>query len=264
MIFFDASETREGSRISRLVEVGQLTIGLEAMTGADMLISPLDLSLPVTLKPGLVLHKKVLQQHCAAGWLVQRKSGMDLVHSIPSLTLNILPRMRVWSEWCWLLSTGWHDRNDSGNVIFGGNQLPTETAWSGLQGSLLAWQLDGGYYASLANDALVVPWLEQVDSTLQTWHDQGGRPDKWVSHKPTREVLRADNEPALAILMALPGIGITKARACLAIWGSLAVCLMWLSDPELYELDPDLYPSGIGLKTVQSIKECLGGTVSRC
>lgn len=262
MIFFDASETRKGSRVGELVEIGQLTIGLEAMTGGDMLISPLDLSLPITLNPDLILHKTVLQQHCMAGWLVQRKSGLDLVHSIPSLTQNILPRMRVWSKWCWLLSTGWYERNDSSNVSFGGNRLATEVAWNALQGGLLAWQLDGGYYASLANDALVAPWLEQVDSMLQDWHDQGGRPDKWVSHKPTREVLRADNEPALAVLMALPGIGITKARACLAIWETAVVSLLWLSQPELYEVDPDLYPDGIGLKTVQAINVCLGGAIS--
>lgn len=262
MIYFDMSEVRYGSRMAGILEdVGQSVSGLEAATGADLLVSPLDEpGMPYALTPGLKLHEMILHEHCTAGWLVQRKSGRDLINSINRLTSKILPRMRQHSEQCWLLATGEHVHNREGIAVVNG--LETGVPWLALQGALLSWQLDGGYYALLANDDLIILWLELVIRRLRDWYAQGGRPDKWVSHKPTRDVLRADNEPALAVLIALPGIGMKKARACLAVWGTAATCLFWLSDVELYQADPDLYPEGVGLGTVQGIRECLGGTLT--
>ena len=120
--------------------------------------------------------------------------------------------------------------------------------------------LDGGYYDLIGSDGLVLPWLQNAEGRLAAWRRQGGRPDKVVARRPTRDVLLSDKDNcALAVLAALPGIGEVKARACLDVWGDLGVALMWLSDPDLY--DKDLYPAGIGRKTLENIATCFQGSL---
>jgi hypothetical protein len=140
---------------------------------------------------------------------------------------------------CWLLATGWYGCNAGGNVLVTRNQIETRTSWNALNGMLMAWQLDGGYYDLVGDDELVLPWLENAERRLGEWQATDGR-------------------------TALPGIREKRARVCLEweSWGGdLSTILMWLSNPDIY--DADLYPPGIGRKTVERIHECLGGGLMR-
>lgn len=90
MIFYDPTEGRDNTCLSQeIIKLGRPLEGLEAQTGADLLISPLDDILPsnVNRPPGSLL----LRKHCEAGMLVQRKSGRDMLNSIPRLA-EILQR----------------------------------------------------------------------------------------------------------------------------------------------------------------------------
>jgi hypothetical protein len=264
VIFYDASEVRSNSRVSRslLDSDAQSVVGLEAATGTDFLVSALDgPPLPDNLKPGVRPHEIALRRHL--GMLVQRKSGRDLPNSVPRLTSEVLPRMQAASPaWgCWLLATGCYGRNRAGNVTVGCNRLETEWLWNALNGALAAWQLDGGYYDVVGDDELVVPWLERAEVRLVEWQREG-RPDRVTLRQPTRDVQLSDKDHcALVVLAALPGIGEKRARACLETWGDLSTALMWLSDPDLHE--DGLYPPGIGPKTLESVRDCLGGQLQR-
>jgi hypothetical protein len=269
MIFYDSSEARDRSRVADALAASNAksVVGLERETGADFLISAASGLLPAHLKPGVLPHRLALEKHLACGLLVQRKSGQDLVSSVSILTSNILPRMReAKPRWgCWLLATGWYGRNAKGNVVVTRNQIETRTSWNALNGALMAWQLDGGYYDLVGDDELVLPWLENADWRLGEWQATDGRPIKVIPRVPVRDVQLSDKDNcALAVLTALPGIREKRARVCLEweSWGGdLSTILMWLSNPDIY--DADLYPPGIGRKTVERIHECLGGGLMR-
>jgi ERCC4-type nuclease len=256
MIFYDVSEQRVNSTV-KLDSVAYSVLGLEAATGSDILVTPLeDRKMPDRIDLDILPHKMVLTDHCAAGFLIQRKSGRDLVGSVPRLTSEILPRMREWSPQCWLLATGSYGINHMGNVVVAGTE--TGMNWKAFNQSLMSWQLDGGYFQILQDDIMVPHWLQQVDATVKEWHQCGGRPDKYVFRQPTRAVVYEHDRCDLAVLAALPGIGPKKAQLCLDTWGTVSVALEWLTNKQLYGED---YPKGIGPKTMDKIIKCLGGGV---
>jgi len=141
MIYFDSTEAREDSKLAQsVINAGKGIQGLEAATGADILISPInDRELPADVRkpPGRILIRKFIK----GGFLIQRKSGGDYLSSIPNLD-SILHRMKQWDEAIpWLLVTGVF-RDHHGKVR--ANEHSTDWNWASAQGAKDAWQLRGG------------------------------------------------------------------------------------------------------------------------
>lgn len=253
--------------------------GLEATTGADFMVTPSQL--PAASPELISIHIKKFR-----AVLIQVKRGYDLSNSIGGRLLGSLARMReigADKNQCLLVSCGVFLPDRDGYVrdviprkSEGG--LPYVYAspifseprmqMTSLSTALAEWALFGGGYVPLHDDYALSPFLERLERLLIQARDE---PEKllWpevmrfeqAPDKPFREIkLVRDGRSLLA---ALPGIGPTKAQACADLWGSAADALPWLSDPDLYDKLPDSYPHGVGHKTVEKIRDFLGGTMQR-
>lgn len=255
MIVFDATEAKSNTRVPQAVlDSSQIIDGLEALTGADVLISPLSSpKLPDKLT-GAIPHRKMLEVHTKAGMLAQRKDGRDLLSSISDLD-EILARMLEWTGKVApvLLPIGLYTRNKNGKVKVG----PKSTRWnySSLLGAMTSWQSRGGR----------IDWLSDVGalpSWLKMWHDV---------HLPglasgTHMVVRRTTAQKLITydkwwtpLVTLRNIGPEKAKV-LAEWlpehrRTLAHAIVYLCDERNQGLDK---PPGFGPKTFDAARELFG------
>lgn len=224
MIFYDSSEGREGTRLSQTArDISRSIIGLEAQTGADLLISPLDMPLPdnVNRPPGSLL----LRKHTEAGMLVQRKSGGDLLNSIPKLT-NILQRMQNWSEMNWLLVCGKYWPNDSEEVVCEGRT--TGWQWVSLDGALNAWALRGGLISYQPDDDHGGYWLERWNDSIRKLEREH------VIPPPVQKIVGGmfDPHPWRTTLMSLPDCGEQLSREIANYCDSLAHSLWWMTETQ--------------------------------
>ena len=115
-IYYDPTESSMTSLLpASVIKSGAKITGFEEMTGADYLLSIYDKSLPSRLK-SIVPHKRLLKLHCGHhGILIQRKSGNDLLSSIPRLE-EIFNRMYKWTVNPVLLITGIFTQTKKGMV----------------------------------------------------------------------------------------------------------------------------------------------------
>jgi hypothetical protein len=166
-IFLDATEAREGTRLPQaVISAGEVVIGLESLTGADFIISPLsEPKLPSTLRD-CAPHRSMLAKHTRAGVLVQRKSGTDLLNSIPDLA-SIEQRMLEWSGRIgpYLLVTGVWEPSRGGKLLLNGQHTQGGYTYKSLLAALDWWQVRGGNVATLANDGCITSWTHH-------WHEQ--------------------------------------------------------------------------------------------
>jgi hypothetical protein len=258
MIFIEASEAREGTRLPRaVIESARVVRNLEAYTGADMLISPLsEPPMPDELtdsKP----RQLSLRKHCEAGLLIQRKSGRDLTNSIRDghLTNEVLSRMLQWTSAPWLLIEGNFLRDREGMVVVDG--YTTNTMWSQLQGAMEAWQLRGGYMTTppLPTESAVTEWVARWNSTkIYMW-----RKDMVLPPRKTQQVLvgaMVNEKPWRTTLASFPGIGPEKANDIADVCDNLWQAIQMLTDPKT--LVWDKRPKGIGKTTIRNIQAYLG------
>lgn len=242
MIYYDPTEGRDNTRLSQdILKIAKPIEGLEAQTGADLLISPLDDILPsnVNRPPGNML----LRKHCEAGMLVQRKSGRDLLNSIPRLA-EILQRMEQWKSISWLLVCGNFDYND-GNLKVNG--FPTDWSWGSYQGALDAWQLRGGYVHIEPTDDNGGIWLNR-------WNDNIKKMSR--EHVISRQVEKItggifDPHPWRVVLQGFPDCGPELSARIAEYCGSLASALWYMSTDESHI-------PGIGVKRKQQWRRWLG------
>lgn len=222
MIYIDHTEGRDNTRLSQsILDISKPIIGLETQTGADILITPLDEPLPpnVNIPPA----KPVLKRHCEAGMLIQRKSGGDLLGSIPKLT-DILQRMQQASPVCWLLICGRYENHD-GKIFCEGR--PTEWLWSSMKGATDAWQLRGGHLHEEFTDADGADWLAR-------WNRNIGKLNRdIIIGKPVQKIVGGmfDPMPWRSVLMALPDCGPELSQRIAEHCGSLAHSLWWITEP---------------------------------
>ena len=96
MIYYDSTEGRKRTLLPESIRnLGKSVIGLERMTGADLLVTPLGHPpLPSTLK-NTAPHKAKLLRLCQAGALVQRATGRDMLQHIKNME-QIIARMLPW------------------------------------------------------------------------------------------------------------------------------------------------------------------------
>ncbi len=226
MITVEASELSSDSRLPPISDSKSSTT-LEALTGADIMISPL--TIPCRTE-------KLLRVHIKAGaLLVQRKSGSDLVYSIGERINTALARMRSVGarQWqCILLSTGYYaPKFDNKNSIWVGT-LKADAAkgkpyiwWKDVPRSYLAFQTAlrhftyrGGVYIPLTCDDEIPSWCKCTEEELIAFHtgEMSVIKQVWPSAKsyPPDDPLPNDplQEPVLVkdarvIIAQIAGIG---------------------------------------------------------
>lgn len=254
MIFADPNELSSSTLVHpSLTERAKPLAGLEERTGADFLIDPIDSGIVSSVE-----HMD-LDRVCARSMLVQRKHGMDLVSSIADKRLfDAGKKMAQWTRRPWLAVIGSVYAMDDGNCQIG----PTKTSWkfSAVAGALDWWQdpqrTNGGIsFVQLEKD--FAAWVSAWEKRLAERMDED--PDEEKIDYQTRQT-----EPFpekwrwLATLETFPNIGRTKAIALGESFGHLADVLFWMSSPELYKADPDMYPKGIGMGTIMRFRRWLG------
>lgn len=206
MIYIDPTEARANTRLPGIViaEARELP-GLEAMTGADFLITPHDENVLIELK-NIPPHRKALQYHVDDGLLIQRKSGSDLLSSIHDLP-EIEWRMQEWSPNPWLLVTGLHQGTKGQTVVDGKSRY--KWRWSSVSGVLDAWQDRGGSVKSLRGDKDITWWLHAREKKCLDWLIT---PEMLIS-KVSRQALRRIEDNWYSTNRAFPvGIGLEMMK----------------------------------------------------
>lgn len=259
MLIIESSEAREGTRLpSAVIKAGEVVVGLEMLTGADFVISPLsEPKMPAKLKD-CAPHKRMLEKHTQAGVLVQRKSGTDLLNSLGDLHA-IEQRML---EWCgsvgpWLLTTGMLVVGSKGRLLLDGQIVPGGHSYKGVKAALDWWQLRGGGVATLASDVYITAWVKHWNEEML--HRLGESPERVVLDFPPAQALTSEDHWWTA-LAGVRGIGPDRAMAIAEWlpdeWQDLAHALCCLSDIESITLPGR--PKGVGVKTVQAVRDWLG------
>lgn len=183
MIAIDNSEL--ASRLPAIPDV-QVSNVLESLTGADILISPLQMPMTEVLLP----------RHIKAGALLaQRKSGADLPASIDSRLWTSLARMRATGarQWqCCLLLTGFYLPNtktgkvliitpefhQDGRVTFRTENYP-HMDYKSVQSSLRHWCWYGGVVHQLTCDDEIPGWCKVAEKRLMEKRKAGKTKEIW-------------------------------------------------------------------------------------
>lgn len=257
-IYFDPTEAKENTRLDpAIISAGAPLTGLERLTGADLLITPLSepkLEYPVAVnmkefdaiklhcgnespaeiakRESLPLPKiiqvtrfiKNLRKHIEAGCLVQRKTGRDLASSVPNLS-SILIRMQEWTDRPWLVFIGHvHEDAKTGNAVIDGQV--TGFNYHAVLGAIDAWQRRGGYYMPLTKDRDFIWWVNNTLNRLRS-----NEPDIMLNVRAAQQKLLAA-EAWQNLLAMFPGVGAVGAQAISDVFKNFPNAVSFLSDPE--------------------------------
>ncbi len=178
--------------------------GLEERTGADFLVSTLELPIVST---------ETLMQHCREGILIQRKTMPDLITSIrDGRLMRSLHRMLDSGPLHWLAITGQVSIDSkTGNAVMA-DSIAT-IAYMAYAGALDWYQLRGGHVAYHPQEGALIPWMMSWKKKLKTLKEQ---PVKTLLPRKPRQLLVG---PDLAGILAaiFPEIGPVKAKAVVDI-----------------------------------------------
>lgn len=213
-IYIDPTEARDDSRLpASIITSSHLLPGLEHTTGADILLTPLSSRLRDVTMGEAAPVRLALERHMAAGAvLVQRKSGGDLINSIPDLK-HIQQRMMEWAHpgGCWMVATG---IKQVGNDIVIGKRKYKDSAQS-VRGALKWWQIRGGNVELLGSDDDLPIW---VNSMLELVRRAAEEPNRGFARTNPVQRLSLEPENWVTTGRAFPtGIGRKKMEA-LAEW----------------------------------------------
>lgn len=266
MLYYDHTEGRKYSLLPESIrDLGKQITGLERLTGADLLITPLGYpELPPTLKSSRP-HRSKLLQLCQVGALIQRATGRDMFQHIKNAD-SIIARMQEWESISVLVSAGNYGRDKNGFATLKGRS--SKWRYSSLQGMILSWQAAGGIYVPLCHGGAMFEWVKGFGEWLTRRYNE---PEKeiMVSLKavrpivPLKEKRKEDGYPigrAVQLLASLRGIGEKHALTLLETFGTAGVALSILSSEQV--LTERMLPKGIGKLTATGVKEVLGGRIT--
>lgn len=247
MIFIDHTEARDGTRLpDGILAAAQVLPGLEAATGADLLLSPLDL--PLATLDGTLPARLAFGRHLASGMLVQRKSGLDFTASLGRLA-DHLHRMQRDCRLPMLVVVADLKVDRDGQCVVNGTA--SGYTFNAVLGALLWWQLRGGYVAVLPRDAAFIAW---VNVALHALRELRTEPVKHVVRMP-EQVLAEPNRAVEMLVGARIGLGPEKAQRLLAFCGgSLAWAWAYLTDEASVR---DHHLEGIGPTTIRKARELM-------
>jgi hypothetical protein len=282
VIYTDPTETRSGTRLPvNVIKVATNVAGLEAATGADFLLSPVEIvadkidpkiassildavnadmtdgdsQSPIHLSScvGCTLAEAVVSlsfiRAIRNGLLVQRKTGRDLTNSIPHLH-SIFTRMCRWTCQPWLLFVGDIKASRKGDAIVDGHN--SGYTYAALQGALETWQRSGGGITLLSRDSLVLDWCVRHQRRLNKESKTGKKIISVQMPNISRKYPWADT------LTTLPGIGGTNALALAKHYKTLAGCIVSVCDPGYPKFKTKPSGARIGPKTIQNVRAWLG------
>ena len=233
IIYADPTELRQRSRLSQEVQdIARVLPGLEEKTGADLLVTPLEMPAGTDY---------LLTKHCQQGLLIQRKTGGDLPSSVQDGRLyKSLHKMKEWTPMPWLVVCAHVFGKESGQSVIDGRD---SIQYSALIGALDWWSLRGGFYTILSGDQHLLWWLGQWPSRFKSLEH-----DKVIRKAHQSTVMGAGQVDTLC---TFPGVGSDKAEALME-GRTLAEALVWLADLEM----PG--PAGVGQKTKEAAYKYLG------
>jgi len=191
--FILADPSEERHLHSSVRELCKFVTGVEEITGADFIISPL--SIPFV--PALI------HRHARAGLCVQRKEVSDLVASISDgrLWLQLLRLLEI-SDLIYLLIIGDIKCDKMGNAVVDGRD--TQMKYQAIVSTIERWQLRGGYVTWLSRETLISHWAEMWHNALIDRESNDGKfPDR-VVRKPLQ--LLYPIPEVQKTLLTLPGI----------------------------------------------------------
>ena len=202
---FILADVTEGRYLSSPVqELCYFISGIEELTGADFVISPLEI--PHT-------SEALIRRHAVKGLCVQRKDISDLAASLrpdDNRLWNQLLRMRQVSPLPWLLVIGDLKCNKDGKAILDGRE--SDWNYSSLQGGLDFWQMRGGFMSWISRDSLMADWCN-------IWHNRLIEKEKagasWMEFGVVRPVPQTlyPVPDVQRTLLTFPGIGADRAEA---------------------------------------------------
>lgn len=267
MIIYDADEARH----LVMPKAWKAHDELEAWTGADYLVSPL--TLPYHSQTLLGKHLK------AGGFLVQRKTGLDMVNSMAD-SGNLWDLLERMLRFCRqyhpgarpaqrvVLGLGMFYAQQDGSLRVNSKTAKRANFWQ-LQGAIeRVFERDCTYVAVSAGPEGLYKWLRMKELHAQ---DNQAHPTKHTVLGPTTmydqvETVDAYDKPlqelvvvrdARRTLATFPGMGAQKVNA---VWEfaqyNLARALTLVTDPLLVKT-PNR-PVGVGLGLVQAWREWLG------
>jgi hypothetical protein len=263
MIFYDPSEGRSVSALPQVIkDAGHSLPGLEKVTGADLLITPVeDDSLAgqnITQQPA----SDRLFSFLESGMLIQRKTGADMMSSIPHLDECQVRMQRVQDEMIalgltppsiWLLLIGLYEplmvdnRNTAkryglpykcvGQImtIREGN-LGEQWPWAAFRGAQDRWMLRGGF-------VVCEPWNTTASDWLLRWN-------KNIKHLEAEKMvirhqrLVENDNLSLNLLLALPNCGPRIAQRLLDEVGSPTEVFLWVANEDRKKVE------GVGEKRI--------------
>ena len=218
MIYLDPTEARKGTRLPQaIIDQGSELAGLEAATGADILISTEPITGDLSILDGVANdalrfitthfyeHDDPVLSHIASttnlsvpaiiaarklfiaaqnGLLIQRKTGSDLLSLVPNYS-RILMKMLLWTNRPWLLFIGELKCSKDGHASI--DNRKSKFHYNSVVGCLEAWQMGfqghgGGFVTTLTKDHLIAPWLDRWLNRL--------RRDEKAHLVPARAALR--------------------------------------------------------------------------
>jgi len=208
-LYFDPTESRQGTLLPQsLINLGASFPSLEEHTKSDLLIT-LNQSNP-PLIPSLRLDW--LKNSCAQGILIQRKTGLDFLNSIPHLT-SIITTMFYWSKVSWLSIIGDIQFTDNEMTAMKIDNQWRETNWgkSSVKGALRSWQLSGGLYEIFSTDGEFTKWIKDyLDGGLDELLNETK-----VIREHTRQVSFAGEHILNSLSLVPSGIGWNKIKLIL-------------------------------------------------
>ena len=236
VIHIDSSELRPASRLNKHYDKLKVNLetevvkGLEAKTGADLLVSKLHA--PATTS-------SLIKMHIEAGaFLVQLKFGSDIASSLGGRLKDSLWKMRETGArrgQCIMLFIGQLGVTRGGTAMIDGRDDRPRRQYMAVNKAMLKWGLRGGLALNLTRGSYLVEWLGMLEGEIGQVGEQ-----YWQTHKgmfETDDVLQPlekieDWRPALA---AIKGVGpkrATNLRNAILAEGALDTlgqALIWTS-----------------------------------
>lgn len=251
-LYIDTTESKITSRLPKgVIQAAEVVSGLEEFTGADMLLSPLDAP-PLPIKITDILpHQSALKAHCQAGLLAQRKTGFDLVTSIPHLKESLF-KMQKYTDKPYLLSVSKLGHTKDGLVTIDG-QIPPgrRTSYMEVILALEKWQQRGGFHVNLIGDNWIAPWINLWLERLLTM------PQSKVARPVYQRLVGPlEKDAHRETLMTLPGIREVLAQRIVDYAGDLRRCLEVVTSYHVLGLPHR--PKGLGRKKIEGIKRYCG------
>lgn len=233
--------------------------GLEALTGADLAVSPPGVALPDRLDESL--HSRAAIGRC---YLVQYKKGLDLPSSVGWRLTSSLARMREWTPRqaqrvllvCGILTI----KNTKATVD---GRRAKQEFWS-VWAAVKKWCDRGGaVWPFVSKESLVIESLVMAERHLKKYQDEPVKEawpvTRWLTETDENDPLQLVHvvKDARALLATLPGVGSQRAGT---IWEyceeSGALALTQLTNYAFLGLKGR--PRGFGWVIVRNCREFLG------